>query len=206
MFLEINSKNPEPKKIEQVIEILKAGGIIVYPTDTIYGLGCDIFNKKAVARIYQLKKREKKKPMSIICSDFKEIAEYALISDFAFQIMKTVLPGPYTFILKAKSQTPKTVISKNKTVGIRLPANKICLALVEKLGNPIITTSLNISNQKVLTNPQQLPKELLNKINLLIEAGTLGSEPSSVIDLSGSYPVILRKGIGNLAIFSKFYA
>jgi tRNA threonylcarbamoyl adenosine modification protein (Sua5/YciO/YrdC/YwlC family) len=206
MFLKINSKNPEPKKIDKVVEVLKAGGIIVYPTDTIYGLGCDIFNKKAVARIYQLKKREKKKPLSIICSDFKEIAKYALISNFAFQIMKEALPGPYTFILKAKNKTPKTVISKNKTVGIRLPANKICSAIVKKLGNPIITTSLNISGQKVLTNPQQLPKELLNKINLLIEAGSLGTEPSSVIDLSGSYPVILRKGVGNITIFSKFYA
>jgi len=206
MLLKINSQNPEPEKIEKVVEILRAGGIIVYPTDTIYGLGCDIFNKKAVEKIYQLKKREKKKPMSIICSDFKEIAQYALIPDFAFQIMKKVLPGPYTFILKAKSQTPKTVLSKNKTVGIRLPANKICLALAEKLGNPIITTSLNISKQKVLTNPKQLPKEMLNKISLIIETGTLGSEPSSVIDLSGSYPVILRKGVGNITIFSKFYA
>jgi len=206
MFLKINSQNPEPEKIDEAVEVLKAGGIIVYPTDTIYGLGCDIFNKKAVARIYQLKKREKKKPMSIICSDFKEIAQYALLPDFAFQIMKKALPGPYTFILKAKNKTPKTVISKNKTVGIRLPANKICLALAEKLGNPIITTSLNISNQKVLTNPQQLPKEMLNKIDLLIEAGSLGTEPSSVIDLSGSYPAILRKGVGNITIFSKFYA
>ena len=201
MLLKINSQNPEPEKIEQVVDVLKNGGIIVYPTDTIYGLGCDIFNKKAITKIYQLKKREQKKPMSIICTDLREIAKYALINDYSFQILKKSLPGPYTFILRAKSQTPKTVLSKNKTVGIRIPDNRICSEIVKKLGSPIITTSLNMSGEKVLTNPSQLSKEVFNKIDLIIDAGNLSQEPSSVIDLSGNYPIILRAGKGNLSLF-----
>ncbi|MCX6745784.1 MAG: L-threonylcarbamoyladenylate synthase [Candidatus Parcubacteria bacterium] len=200
MFLEINPQNPEPEKIEQVVEVLKNGGIIVYPTDTIYGLGCDIFNKKAIEKIYQLKKRERKKPLSIICSDPKQIAEYALLSDYAFRLLKKLLPGPYTFILKAKHKTPQSFIAKNKTVGVRIPADKICLALVKKLGNPIITTSLNLSGQEVFTNPEELSKELLNKIDLIIDVGSLSAEPSTVIDLSNSLPVILRQGKGKLPL------
>jgi len=201
MLLKINSQNPESEKITQVIEILKDGGIIVYPTDTIYGVGCDIFNKKAVEKIYQLKKREKKKPMSIICSDFKEIAQYATIQDYAFILMKKVLPGPFTFILKARSQTPKTVLSKNKNVGIRIPDNKICLEIVKKLGGPIISTSLNISGAEILTEPNQLSKEMRNKIDLIIEAGKLPQLPSSIIDLSGDSPIIVRQGSGDLSLF-----
>jgi len=204
MLQEINPQNPKPEKIEQIVEVLKNGGIIVYPTDTIYGLGCDIFNKKAVAKIYQIKKREKKKPMSIICTDLKEIAKYAVIPDYAFMLLKKCLPGPYTFILKARSQTPKTVLSKNKTVGIRIPDNKICLEIVKKLGNPIITTSLNISGQKVLTNPNQLTKEMSSKLDLIVDAGTLNQEPSSIIDLSSTVPIILRKGRGDLSLIKQY--
>jgi len=200
MILKINSQNPEPEKIEQVVEVLKNGGIIVYPTDTIYGLGCDIFNKKAIAKIYQLKKRDRKKPLSIICSDLKQIAEYSFLSDYAFRLLRKLLPGPYTFILKAKHKTPQNFIAKNKTVGIRIPDNKICLAIVKKLGDPLITTSLNLSGQEVFTNPKELSKELINKIDLIIDIGPLSAEPSTVIDLSNSLPVILRQGKGNLPL------
>jgi len=200
MFLKINSQNPEPEKIEQAVKVIQNGGIIVYPTDTIYGLGCDIFNKKAILKIYQLKKRESKKPLSIICQDIKEVAQYAIIPDYAFAILKKYLPGSFTFILKARSQTPKTVLAKNKTVGIRIPDNNLCLEIVKKLGNPIITTSLNISGQKVLTNPNQLDKEMQNKIDLLIDSGTLGQEPSTVVDLSSDAPIILRKGKGIITL------
>jgi tRNA threonylcarbamoyl adenosine modification protein (Sua5/YciO/YrdC/YwlC family) len=201
LVLKIDSQNPEPLKIAKAIEILKNGGIIVYPTDTIYGLGCDIFNKKAVTKIYQLKKREAKKPMSIICSDFQDISQYALVQDYAFRLMKRVLPGAYTFVLKAKNIMPKNFLAKNRTVGVRIPDNKICRVLVQNLGNPIISTSLNISGQEVLTNPEQLSKEMRNKIDLIIDAGTLTIEPSSVIDLSGNQPIILRAGQGDLTPF-----
>lgn len=200
MIIHINQNNPEPDKIDQAVAVLKAGGVIVYPTDTIYGLGCDIFNKEAVKKIYQIKKREAKRPLSIICSDFAEIAEYALVPNSAFAIFKKTLPGPYTFILKAKSKTPSSFIAKNKTVGIRIPDNKICLEITKKLGNPIITTSLNVSEQQVLTSPSQLSKEMKNKIDLIIDVGFLPQEASTVIDLSQEQPVILRQGKGEFII------
>lgn len=200
MIIHVNPNNPEPDKIEQTVSVLKRGGIIVYPTDTIYGLGCDIFNKEAIKKIYQIKKREAKKPLSIICSDFAEIAEYAVVSNQTFAILKKTLPGPYTFILKAKSKTPSSFLSKNKTVGIRIPDNKICLEIVKKLGNPIITTSLNLSGQEVLTSPSQLSKEMKNKIDLIIDVGHLPQEASTVIDLSQEQPVILRQGKGEFTL------
>jgi tRNA threonylcarbamoyl adenosine modification protein (Sua5/YciO/YrdC/YwlC family) len=201
IFLKINQKNPESKKVERVVESLKGGGLIVYPTDTIYGLGCDIFNKNAIEKIYQLKGRERKKPLSIICADIKEIAKYAIIQDYAYRLMKKKLPGPYTFVLKARCEMPKTFLAKNKTVGVRIPDNKICQELVKKLGNPIITTSLNISNQEVLTDPKQFSKEMQNKIDIIIDCGPLPKEPSSVIDLSGEVPIILREGKGDITSF-----
>jgi len=188
--------------LNQIVTGLQNGGTMIYPTDTIYGLGCDIFNKAAIAKIYQLKKRERHKPLSIICSDIKEIAEYAIIPDFVFAILKKTLPGPYTYILKAKSHTPTSFIAKNKTVGIRIPDNKICQQIVAALGNPIITTSLNISEQAILTNPEQLSKELHNKIDIIISAGDLETDPSTIIDLSAGSPVLVRQGKGNISFLS----
>lgn len=201
LVLKIHPDHPETKKIDRVIEILKSGGILVYPTDTIYGLGCDIFNKEAVEKIYLLKGRDRRKPLSIICSDIKEVAKYAIIQDYAYSLMRKVLPGPYTFVLKAKSGIPKTFLPKNKTVGVRIPNNQICLDLAKKLGNPIITTSLNISGQEVMTSPNQLNKELINKIDVIIDAGELPQQPSSIIDLSADKPEILREGLGDLTLF-----
>jgi tRNA threonylcarbamoyl adenosine modification protein (Sua5/YciO/YrdC/YwlC family) len=201
MILKINPQNPEPKKIEQVVAVLRNGGLIIYPTDTIYGLGCDIFNKDAIKKIYQLKKREAKKPMSIICADFKDIAEYAIVSNFAFQLMKKTLPGAYTYVLKAKNKLPATFLAKNKTVGIRIPDNKICQAITEKFGQPIISTSLNTSGEEVMTSPEQLSKEMTNKIDLIIDNGHLPQEPSTVVDLTSDQPIILRQGKGDSSIF-----
>lgn len=201
MLIQINPTNPEPEKIEQVVAILQNGGIIVYPTDTIYGLGCDIFSKDAIKKIYQLKKRKGQKPMSIICADLKDAAKYAIIPDAAFKVLKKALPGPFTFILKAKSNLPTSFLSKNKTVGIRIPDNQICLEIVKTLGNPIITTSLNFSGDKVMASPSQMPLEMKNKIDLIIEAGTLEQAPSTVVDLSSGQPLILRPGKGDASPF-----
>jgi len=201
LILKIHPEHPETKKIERVVEILKSGGVLVYPTDTIYGLGCDIFNKSAVEKIYKLKGRDRKKPLSIICSDIKEAAKYAIIQDYAYRLMKKTLPGPYTFVLKARSEIPKTFLPKNRTVGIRIPKNQICLEIAKKLENPIITTSLNISGQKVMTSPNELSKELANKIDIIIDVGELPKQPSSIIDLSEDRPEILREGLGDLTLF-----
>src|SRR5512137_321747 len=136
MLLEINPSNPQLRLITRVVDILEKGGVIAYPTDTTYGIGCSIFNKRGIERIYLLKQREKKKPFSFICSDISEVARYSKVSNYAFKILKRYLPGPYTFVLNASSVVPDLLVTKQKTVGIRIPNNKICLALVDQLGHP----------------------------------------------------------------------
>ena len=129
MRIVINRDFPQQRLIKKVVQILKDGGVIAYPTDTIYGIGCDIFNKKGIEKIYQIKKRKKTKPMSFICADLSDISQYAIVSNYAYRIMRKCLPGPYTFVLEASSKTPKKIMSKRKTVGIRIPDHKICLAI-----------------------------------------------------------------------------
>ncbi len=196
MYIKINLADPEPKKVKLTIETLENGGVIAYPTDTVYGLGCDIFNKKAVEKIYHIKKRTKKTPLSIMCSNFKQASRYANIPDAVFKLMKKNLPGPFTMILKAKNKTPQNFLAKNKTVGIRIPDNKFCLNLTTLFDRPIITTSLNISGEKTLISPTELSKELANKIDLIIDGGPLSEESSTIIDFTLDQPEIIRQGLG----------
>ncbi len=203
MYLKINPDSPQANKIAKTVTALKNGAVIAYPTDTVYGLGCDIFNKQAVNKIYSIKKRNKKKPLSILCTDFKQASQYVIIPDYAFKLMKKVLPGPYTFILKARYNMPKNILTKNKTVGIRIPDNQFCLQITQKLNSPIITTSLNISGEQNITELQELNKELRNKIDLLLDAGPLLDEPSTIIDLSQGEIEIIRKGQGSLNFINK---
>ncbi|MDP2863428.1 MAG: L-threonylcarbamoyladenylate synthase, partial [Desulfobacterales bacterium] len=149
MIIEINPENPQKRLIRKVVEVLKNDGIIAYPTDTYYGIGCDIMNKKAIEKIYLLKQRDKKRPFSFICSGLKNISDYAKVSNYAYKTMKRLLPGPYTFILEGSKLVPKIMLTNRKTAGIRVPNNKICLALVEELGNPIITTSATMPDDSV---------------------------------------------------------
>ncbi|MBW2613167.1 MAG: threonylcarbamoyl-AMP synthase, partial [Deltaproteobacteria bacterium] len=141
MLININPINPQERLIRKVADSLKQGGIIAYPTDTHYGIGCDIMNKKAIEKIYQIKQRNKNKPFSFICSGLKNISRYAKVSNYAYRTMKRLLPGPYTFILEGSKMVPKMMLTKRKTAGIRVPDHKICIALIEQLGNPIISTS-----------------------------------------------------------------
>lgn len=199
MLIEINNQTPEYPKIKQAVEILKTCGVIVYPTDTIYGFGCDIFCKTAVERIYKIKKK-KSTGFSFICPNLNEISKYAIVSDYAFKIMKKLLPGPYTFVFKATKYVPKELIPNKKTVAIRIPDNQICLKLVEMLGNPIITTSVNIAAEPHFSDPLQIEREFGDQVDLIIDAGTLKNEPSSVVDLSGDAPVVIREGKGDVAM------
>ncbi|OGP66097.1 MAG: threonylcarbamoyl-AMP synthase, partial [Deltaproteobacteria bacterium RBG_13_47_9] len=139
MIISINPNNPQLRLIRKVVDILKNGRIIGYPTDTIYGVGCDLFNQEAIRKIHRLKKIEEKKPLSFICADLKDISRYAHVSNYGYKMMKRLLPGAYTFILKATKLVPKMAMTKQKTVGIRIPDNKICLALVRELDHPIIS-------------------------------------------------------------------
>jgi tRNA threonylcarbamoyl adenosine modification protein (Sua5/YciO/YrdC/YwlC family) len=199
MHIEINPENPQPRLITRVVKLLEDGGIIAYPTDTTYGIGCSIFNKRGIERIYILKQREKKKPFSFICADLSDVARYSKVSNYAFKIMKRYLPGPYTFVLSASNIVPNLLVTKQKTVGIRIPNNKICLAIVQELGHPIITTSANVSGEEPIGDPVEVEQELGNKLDLVIHGGKLSANVSSVISLINDIPLVLRKGAGDVS-------
>ncbi len=199
MLLEINPQNPQPRLISQVSAILGQGGVIAYPTDTTYGIGCSIFSKRGLERIYQIKQREKKKPFSFICADISDVARYAKVSNYAFKILKRFLPGPYTFVLDASSVVPDLLTTKQKTVGIRIPDNRICLAIVRELGHPIVTTSANVSGEEPIGNPLLIEDDMGKQLDLVIDGGILSPDVSSVVSLIGDYPTVLRKGVGDVS-------
>lgn len=202
MILYINPDNPQPRLIEKVAAQLRRGAVICYPTDTSYGIGCDIFNQKAVKRIHQLKRRPKEKPFSFMCSSFKDVSTYCHISNTAYRLMKKHLPGPYTFILPTMKIVPKIMTSKQKTVGIRVPDNPICQALTAALGNPILTTSASLEEEGVpLAEAYQLEERLGGLLDIVIDGGPVYPEPSSIVALVGDYPEIVREGKGSLAQF-----
>jgi len=184
-----------------VVEVLEKGGLIGYPTDTIYGLGCDLFKPEALIKIQRIKKMDKKKPLSFICADLKEISRYAFVSDYAYKVMRRLLPGPYTFILKATKLVPKIVMTKQKTVGIRIPDNKICLALVKELGHPIISTSIYKPDESLYNDPHEIEERFGKELDLVIDGGVIVAEHSTIVDLSEDLPKVIRKGKGDVSPF-----
>ena len=201
MLIKINSRNPQGRLITQVVEILKKGGIIAYPTDTYYGIGCDIMNKKAIEKIYQLKQRDKIKPFSFICSGLKNISHYAKVSNYAYKTMKRLLPGPYTFVLEGSKLVPKIMLTKRKTAGIRMPDHPICLELVKMLGNPIITTSATMPDDTNFFDPSLIHDFFHPRIDVVIDGGPIPGHPSSVISLINDMPEVIRKGRGDITVF-----
>jgi tRNA threonylcarbamoyl adenosine modification protein (Sua5/YciO/YrdC/YwlC family) len=201
MLLKINPINPQQRLIAKAVEAFKAGGIVVYPTDTHYGIGCDIMNKRAIERIYQLKQRNKNKPFSFICSGLKNISHYAKVSNYAYKTMRRLLPGPYTFILEGSKLVPKIMLTKRKTAGIRVPDNKICLTLVEELGNPIINTSASMPDGSILDDASLIHDTFKNQIDIVIDGTSVSGNASSVISLIGDEPEVLRKGMGDVSLF-----
>jgi tRNA threonylcarbamoyl adenosine modification protein (Sua5/YciO/YrdC/YwlC family) len=201
MIFRINPSNPQKRLIEKAVKILKDGGIIAYPTDTIYGFGCDMYNKKAIQRIYQIKKRDPQKPFSFICSDLKNISLYAQVTNQAYKIMKRYLPGPYTFILLGTKLVPKIMVTKRKTVGIRVPNNNICLALVKTLGNPIISTSVGLSGGEVFSDPSLIEETFGSQIDVTIDGGLLTNQPSTIISLIDDEVEVIREGLGEFRQF-----
>jgi tRNA threonylcarbamoyl adenosine modification protein (Sua5/YciO/YrdC/YwlC family) len=199
MIVSINSDNPQQRQIARVGEILRNGGVIAYPTDTTYGIGCSIFNKKGIERIYLLKQREKRKPFSFICADLSEVARYARVSNFAFKLLRRHLPGPYTFVLEATSIVPDLLLTRQKTVGIRIPNNRICSAIVAELGHPIITTSANRSGDEPIGSPDTVERELGKELDLVIDGGTLSADVSSIVSLIGDVATVLRTGVGDVS-------
>lgn len=199
MLLQVNADNPQPRLITQIVDYLSQGGVVAYPTDTTYGIGCSIFNKKGIERIYLLKQRERKKPFSFICADLSEIARYAKVSNYAYKVMKRLLPGPYTFVLDATNVVPDLLLTRQKTVGIRIPANRICLAIVRELGHPIVTTSANRSGEEPIGDPMFVEEELGSQLDLVIDGGSLSADVSSVVSLIGDVPTVLREGAGDVS-------
>ena len=204
MIIKINPENPQDRLIRNVAEMLKRGEVIAYPTDTYYGIGCDIMNKKAIEKVYQLKQvkqRGKIKPFSFICSGLKNISRYAKVSNYAYKTMKRLLPGPYTFILEGSKLVPKIMLTKRKTAGIRVPDNLICLAIVKMLGNPIITTSASMPDGTVLHDPSLINDLFHFRIRAVVDGGPVPGQPSSVISLIDDMPEIIRKGLGDVTVF-----
>ena len=201
MIITINPRNPQSRLIRKVIEVLEKGGIIGYPTDTIYGVGCDLFNPEAIRKIHRLKKLDGKKPLSFICSDLKDISHYAYVSNYAYKMMKRLLPGAYTFILKATKLVPKIAMTKQNTVGIRIPDNKICLSLVRELGHPIISTSVYKPDEGLYNDPAEIEERFGRQLDLVIDGGVIVAEHSSIIDLTDDFPKVIRVGKGDVSLF-----
>jgi tRNA threonylcarbamoyl adenosine modification protein (Sua5/YciO/YrdC/YwlC family) len=203
MIVSMHPKNPEPRLVRTAVDILQHGGIIIYPTDTVYGIGCSAENKNAIERIYLIKRMKPGKPFSFVCSDLTHISEYAHVSNPAFKIMKRLIPGPYTFVLPAAKMKalPKILVSKRKTVGIRVPESRITLDIVRGLGHPILSTSVSVGEGEILHEPEDIIEHFRNQVELIIDAGPLSAEPSSVLDLTGETPVVIRKGAGDVSVW-----
>lgn len=202
-FIRIYEENPNPKEIKRVVEVLRNGGLIIYPTDTVYGLGCDITNTRALEKIARLKGiKLAKANWSFICTDLSNLSDYVRQIDTAtFKILKRALPGPYTFILPGNNNLPKE-FKKKKTVGIRVPDNAIVKALVETLGNPIVSTSIRDEDDvlEYTTDPELIYEKWDNLVDIVIDGGYGGNVASTIIDLSTGYPEVIREGKGSLDI------
>ncbi len=189
---------PAARTIKYAAEILRRGGIIVYPTDTIYGIGIDPYNKKAMERVLRIKKASAGKPLSFILSDLKDISTYALVPDFAYKIMRRVTPGPYTFVLNATKEVPKIMFHKRKTVGIRIPLAPLATELVNVLGHPILSTSVPMGENEFHTDPREILAQFGHDIDLILDAGVLFNNPSTIVDFTSDEPLILREGAGDI--------
>ena len=203
-YIRIYEENPNPKEIEKVIAVLKRGGLIIYPTDTVYGLGCDITNIKALERIAKIKGvKLEKANFSFVCHDLSNLSDYVKqIDTTTFKILKRALPGAYTFILPGAKTLPNP-FKKKKTVGIRVPDNNIALEIVKQLGNPVISTSIHDDDEvlEYTTDPELILEKWNNLVDLVIDGGYGDNEPSTVIDLSEDEPIVVREGKGSLEIF-----
>jgi len=200
-YYELHPENPQLRYINKAVEVLKKGGIIIYPTDTVYGIGCDIFNKSALDKVRTIKNDPDIKLLSFICPNLKNISKYAKVSDYAYRRMKYLLPGPYTFILPAAKLVPKKLWTKRNTVGIRIPDHNVALKIVEELGNPIISTSVTDRKGDILIDPMEIRSIFNNQVDLMLASGNLLGIPSTVIDLSDDEPEVVREGAGDVSLF-----
>jgi tRNA threonylcarbamoyl adenosine modification protein (Sua5/YciO/YrdC/YwlC family) len=200
MLLSIHPDHPEPRKIRRAVDALSAGGVIAYPTDTVYGLGCDLTNKHAIERLYAIKGMDRSHPLAFVCPDLSNIARYALVDNQVYRVLKRFLPGPYTFILPATREVPKLVQMKRKNVGIRVPACEATRALARELGRPIISTTAARPGAEPMVDPHEIDDEFRG-LALVLDAGGGGLVPTTVIDLTTIPPEIVREGAGSTVEF-----
>lgn len=198
MLLNIHPQDPQQRLIKQVVETLQKGGIIIYPTDTVYGLGCDILQQKAVERICRIKNVDPKKAqLSFVCSDLSHLSDFAKpLSNPHYRLLKEHLPGPYTFILPASKMVPKILQSKKDTIGLRIPDNKIAMAIVNELGRPLLSASLPGEMVEDYTDPEVMYENFRNEVDFVINGGIGGIIPSTIIDCTSDEPVMIREGLG----------
>lgn len=197
--VEIHSQTPNPRTIRQAAEVLAKGGIVAYPTDTIYGLGCDITNRKAVQRLYRARDLDPRHPLAFVCADLRHLGEFAWVSKYQYKTLKRVLPGPFTFVLPASRDVPKHMVKKKREVGIRVPDHAVPLALIAELGHPIISTSCGVhpGTEVAIDTPDDIEEVLGDRIDLLLDAGEGSGEPSTVVSLIDDRVDVLRVGRGD---------
>ena len=196
MLLQINPQNPQPRLIKRVVEVLENGGVVAYPTDTLYGLGCDIHNKKALKRLHQIKGQAVSKPFSFICPDLSDISRYALVTNYAYKTLKRLLPGPYTFVLTGSREVPNMMLTRRKTAGIRVPDHPIPLAIVQELGRPLASATASDSDGHELLHAWEIDELWGRQLDLVVDGGPVPGQSSSVISLVDDQPEIIREGAG----------
>jgi len=201
MYVKVHTTTPQGRHIRRAAQILNEGGIIIYPTDTVYGIGCSIFNTRAIERIYQIKRQDPAKPFSFVCSDLSHISEYAKVSNSAFRLMKQLIPGPFTFILPASrlKQLPRSIISKRKTVGIRVPDNAVCQMLIKELGHPILSASVTNDREQIISDPELIKSRFEHQVDMILDGGLSLLEVSTILDLTNEQPVVVREGAGDVS-------
>ena len=207
--LAIHPQDPQPRHIGRAVQALRGGGLLVYPTDTTYGLGCDIFAKPAITQIYRLKNLPPEHPLTILCADLSELARYAVIENRVYRILRHHLPGKFTFILPATRLVPKLLTAGRRTIGVRIPEHAVCAALVRELGHPLISTTVTTQMQRAVESdadspppegdPDAIAAQLPRSVDVFLDCGELHGTPSSVVDLTGPEPRILRPGSGDLS-------
>lgn len=200
MLLSINPDHPEPRKIRRAVDALEAGEVIAYPTDTVYGIGCDLMNKKALDRLYAIKRMDRSHQLAFICPDLSDIARYAVVENQVYRVLRRLLPGPYTFVLDATREVPKLVQSKKKTVGIRVPNHAVTLALVRELGRPVISSTAAMPGGEPFVDPHEIAVAFKG-LAIVIDAGAGGLVPTTVVDLTTVPPTVIREGAGPIDDF-----
>lgn len=202
LYLSIHPDNPQDRLIKQAADIIHKGGVVVYPTDSGYALGCHLGDKRALERICQIRRVDPKHNFTLLCRDLSEIANYAQVDNEAFRLLKANTPGAYTFIFKASKEVPKRLQNaKKKTIGIRVPGHAISQALLEALGEPLMTSSLILPDEELLFDPDVIRERLEKQVDLIIDGGQTPQEPTTVIDLTGDIPEVIREGLGDSSIF-----